>query len=134
MNDIETAAQTWADFLGVEKPPIRTTDSYEKSQARFRGKPTTARARLAFFDVGPWLQLELIEPDRGQSTWREELDRKGEGVHHIAFEVKGMREKLEALENSGMPVLQLGEYTGGRYAYLDGSKDLKLTIELLEND
>jgi len=127
VKDIETAAQSWADFLGVEKPEIRTTDSYEKSQASFRGKPTKARARLAFFDVGPWLQLELIQPDGEQSTWREDLDRKGEGVHHIAFEIKGMKEKLAALQGAGLALLQAGEYTGGRYAYVDGSKDLKVT-------
>jgi Glyoxalase/Bleomycin resistance protein/Dioxygenase superfamily len=134
VNDIETAAKTWADLLGVEKPPIRVTDEPEKSQARFGGKPTKARAKLAFFDIGPSLQLELIQPDGEQSTWREDLDRKGEGVHHIAFQIKGMKEKLEGLGEAGMRLLQTGEYTGGRYAYVDSSKDLKVTIELLEND
>jgi pimeloyl-CoA synthetase len=33
-----------------------------------------------------------------------------------------------------MPLLQKGEYTGGRYAYIDASRDLKVIIELLEND
>jgi hypothetical protein len=134
VNDIETAAQAYADFLGVEKPAIHVTDGLEKTQARFKGKPTDARARLAFFTVGPSIQLELIEPDRGPSTWREDLDRKGEGVHHIAFTIQGMKDKIRALEENGMRLIQTGEYTGGRYAYLDGSKDLKVTLELLEND
>ena len=134
VNDIEAAAQVYADFLGVPKPTIRVTDALEKSQARFKGAPTKARAKLAFFDIGTSLELELIEPDREPSTWREDLDRKGEGVHHIAFQVKGMKEKLAALGEGGMKLLQAGEYTGGRYAYVDASKDLKVTIELLEND
>jgi len=33
------------------------------------------------------LSLELIEPVGGPSTWREFLDTRGEGVHHIAFHV-----------------------------------------------
>lgn len=134
VNDIETAAQAYADFLGVEKPQIRLTDDLSKSQARFKGKPTKARAKLAFFKVGPTLDIELIQPDGEQSTWREDLDCKGEGVHHIAFQIKGMKGKVSGLEQDGMKLLQTGEYTGGRYAYLDGSKDLKVTIELLEND
>lgn len=134
VKDIESAAQAYADLLGVEKPPIIITDEYEKAQARFKGKPTRARARLAFFDIGPSLQLELIQPDAEQSTWREDLERKGEGFHHIAFRIKGMKEKIDALGKKGLALLQTGEYTGGRYAYLDGSRDLKLTIELLEND
>ncbi len=45
-----------------------------------------------------------------------------------------MKERVASLEKEGVPLLQTGEYTGGRYAYLDGTKDLKVVIELLEND
>jgi hypothetical protein len=45
-----------------------------------------------------------------------------------------MQEKIRLLEQNHMPLLQKGEYTGGRYAYIDANKDLKLTLELLEND
>ncbi len=134
VHDIEKTAQVYADFLGVARPPIRVTDALDKSQAKYRGNPTPARAKLAFFDVGPGLQIELIQPDEKPSTWREDLDRKGEGVHHIAFVVKGMKEKLSDLSKEGMPLVQSGEYTGGRYAYVDANKDLKVLIELLEND
>ena len=134
VKDIEKSAQLFADFLGVAKPEISVTDGLEKSQARYRGKPTPARAKLAFFKVGPTLDIELIEPDHEPSTWREDLDRKGEGVHHIAFQVKGMKERIASLEKEGIPLLQTGEYTGGRYAYLDGARDMKVIIELLEND
>jgi len=58
------------------------------ARTQYRGAPTRPRqARL--FNVGPTLTLELIEPDHGPSTWREELDKKGEGVHHLAFIVEG---------------------------------------------
>ncbi|MGA2615219.1 MAG: VOC family protein [Spirochaetia bacterium] len=134
VNDIESAAHVYADFLGVGKPSIIITDELDKAQTRFKGKPTKARAKLAFFDIGPSLQLELIQPDDEQSTWREDLNRRGEGFHHIAFQIKGMKDKIEALGRKGVPLVQTGEYTGGRYAYLDGSRDLKLTVELLEND
>jgi methylmalonyl-CoA/ethylmalonyl-CoA epimerase len=134
VHDIEKTAQVYADFLGVDKPRIQVTDSLDKSQASYRGNPTPARAKLAFFDVGPGLQLELIQPDDAPSTWREDLDRKGECVHHIAFQVKGMKEKLADLSKEGMPLVQSGEFTGGRYAYVDANKDLKVLLELLEND
>ncbi len=134
VNDIEKTAQAYADFLGVEKPPIQTTDELAKSQARYKGAPTKARSKLAFFHVGPTLDIELIQPDKEPSTWREDLDRKGEGVHHIAFVIKGMKEKVAELKAEQMPLLQTGEYTGGRYAYVDANRDLKVIIELLEND
>jgi methylmalonyl-CoA/ethylmalonyl-CoA epimerase len=134
VHDIEKTAQVYADFLGVPKPRIQVTDGLEKSQAKYRGKPTAARARLAFFKVGDSLEIELIQPDKEPSTWREDLDHKGECVHHIAFQVKGMKEKVADLAKEGMPLVQSGEYSGGRYAYVDAAKDLKVLIELLEND
>ncbi|WP_276355325.1 VOC family protein [Cohnella caldifontis] len=133
VHDIEKTSQTYADFFGVEKPKWSWTDPADKALTEYRGSRSEARAKLAFFDMGS-LQLELIEPDREPSTWRESLDRDGEGVHHIAFVIKGMKEKITLLERNGMPLLQKGEYTGGRYAYMDTFKDLKVLVELLEND
>jgi methylmalonyl-CoA/ethylmalonyl-CoA epimerase len=133
VHDIEKTAQAFANFFGVEKPSWSLTDTMDKTQTQFRGRFSEARAKLAFFNLGS-LQLELIEPDHNASTWRESLDKDGEGPHHIAFVVEGLKDKVTALEHKGMPLLQKGEYTGGRYAYIDTLKDLKVIIELLEND
>jgi len=133
VNDIEKASQAYADFLGVEKPQWIITDTVDKAQTEYRGQSTPARAKLAFFHVGS-VDIELIEPDHNPSTWREALDKYGEGVHHIAFVIDGMKEKIMLLEKNQMPLVQKGEYTGGRYAYIDSIKDLKVMIELLEND
>ena len=133
VHDIEATSQAYAQFFGVEKPQYSITDDVDKAQTQYRGKRSAARAKLAFFDMGS-LQLELIEPDHNPSTWRESLDKNGEGPHHIAFVIKGMKEKSAVLERNQMPLLQKGEYTGGRYAYIDTLRDLKVIIELLEND
>ena len=133
VHDIEATSQAYAQFFGIETPQWSITDEVDKAQTQYRGKRSDARAKLAFFDMGS-LQLELIEPDHNPSTWRESLDRNGEGPHHIAFVIKGMKEKIAVLEHNQMPLLQKGEYTGGRYAYVDTVRDLKVIIELLEND
>ena len=134
VHDIEKSARVYADFLGVDVPKIQITGELEKAQTRYKGKPSPARAKLAFFKIGPTIELELIEPTQEPSTWRDDLNRKGEGVHHIAFVIKGMKDKISKLEKNGVPLLQTGEYPGGRYAYLDATRDLKVILELLEND
>ncbi len=134
VNDIEKTSQAFADFLGVEKPEWSLTDTIDKTHGEFNGQPCPARAKLAFFHVGETLDIELIEPDETPSVWRNVLNEKGEGVHHIAFVVNGMKEKILALEGNGMKLLQRGEYTGGRYAYIDCVDQLKTIVELLEND
>lgn len=133
VNDIEKSSQELADFLGVEKPKWQITDTFDKANTQYKGTSTQARAKLAFFNVGS-LDIELIEPDNEPSTWREFLDTHGEGVHHIAFNINGMKEKVINLESSGMKLVQSGEYTGGRYSYIDSLKQLKVIVELLEND
>ena len=134
VNNIEEATQNYADFLGVDNPGFVVTNVYEEARTEFKGKSTAARSRLAFFKVGANLSIELIEPDNEPSTWRESLDKNGEGIHHIAFVINGMKDKILKLEKNNMPLLQKGEYKGGRYAYMDCMKDLKVIVELLEND
>ncbi len=134
VKDIQKTAQKYADFFGVEMPEIVTTDAYEKAQTQYKGSPSPARAKLAFFRTPGAVELELIEPDNNPSTWREFLDTYGEGLHHLAFFIEDMQGKVSKLQANGMELIQKGEYTGGRYAYIDSTADLKTIIELLEND
>lgn len=133
VEEIDRVSKAWADLLGVEVPPARLTDGEDLSHIRFRGEPTDARAKLAFFDLGQ-VQLELIEPVGGPSTWREFLDQHGQGIHHIAFRIQGMDDIIARLEARGVPPVQRGDYTGGRYGYVDGVPLLGAILELLEND
>jgi len=133
VNDIEKTSQAYADFFGIAKPQATLTDAVDKAETEFNGVRSEARAKLAFIEMGS-LQFELIEPDHHPSTWRNYLNEHGEGPHHIAFVIEGMKEKITLLESKGFPLQQKGEYTGGRYAYMDTFKELKVLIELLEND
>jgi catechol 2,3-dioxygenase-like lactoylglutathione lyase family enzyme len=133
VRDIETKAQAWADMLGLPVPEIIITDTVDQAHTEYQGEATPARAKLAFFHLGQ-VDLELIEPIGGPSTWQEQLDRHGESLHHLAFVIKGMKEKVAYLEAKGIPLVQRGDYTGGRYAYLDGTAQLGAVLELLEND
>lgn len=132
VRDIERSVQAYSQILGMPKPEIIVTDAPEIAHTRFRGRPTQARARLAFFELGQ-VSLELIEPIGGPSTWREFLDQRGEGVHHIAFVVRDTDEVVELLEGKGVGVIQQGDYTGGRYTYVDSAPTLGVILELLEN-
>ena len=133
VRDIEAKARAWSEILGLPMPNIIITDTVDKAQTEYNGKPTIARAKLAFFHMGQ-LDVELIEPIDGPSTWKDQLDGHGDSLHHIAFVIEGMQEKIAYLNSKGVPLVQRGEYTGGRYAYLDGVAQLGTVLELLEND
>jgi methylmalonyl-CoA/ethylmalonyl-CoA epimerase len=132
-SDIEAKARAWAALLGVPVPDIRETGPEAETQIRYEGQPTPARAKLAFFKLGQ-VSLELIEPIGRPSTWGDQLDQHGDSLHHIAFNVEGMGETLVMLAEKGIPLVQRGEFKGGRYAYVDGIAELGATLELLEHD
>jgi catechol 2,3-dioxygenase-like lactoylglutathione lyase family enzyme len=133
VRDIEAAARAWSEILGLPMPSIIITDTVDTAHTEYRGQPTPARAKLAFIKMGQ-VDLELIEPIDAPSTWKDQLDQHGDSLHHIAFRVKGMQDKLAYLDSKGVPLVQRGDYTGGRYAYVDGSARLGCVVELLEND
>lgn len=133
VGDIEAKARAWSEILGLPMPEIRETAGYEETQAQYGGQPMGARAKLAFFNFDN-IQVELIEPIDGPSTWRDQLERHGDSLHHIAFRIKGMGDKVAYLKGHGISLVQKGEYPGGRYAYLDGVGRLGTILELLEND
>jgi catechol 2,3-dioxygenase-like lactoylglutathione lyase family enzyme len=132
VRDIERSSAAYADLFGMDVPEWILTDAYESAHTEYRGQPTAARAKLAFFDLGQ-VSLELIEPVGAPSTWREFLETHGEGMHHIAFRIQGMEEQLTILAEKGMLAVQRGDYTGGRYAYVDAVPQLGVILELLEN-
>ena len=103
VRDIETKARAWSKILGLPMPDIIITDTLDKAQTEYNGAPTTARAKLAFFHMGQ-LDVELIEPIGEPSTWRDQLDQHGDSLHHIAFEIKGMQEKIAYLASQGVPL------------------------------
>jgi methylmalonyl-CoA/ethylmalonyl-CoA epimerase len=130
VRDIQRSARAYAELLGQPVPEVIVTAAESEAHTRLRGAPTPARAKLAFFKAGS-LSLELIEPIGGPSTWQEFLDTRGEGVHHLAFQVEDTDRATAALAERGIPVVQQGDYTGGRYTYLGSEGPLAVILELL---
>ena len=136
VKDIETTKKKWADFFGVPVPATVNAGDPKITQTKYKGNDApNAKCQMAFFDAGPHMQLELIQPNGEKSTWQDFLDEHGEGIHHIAFGVKGMTQVLETCGKEGLKCVQQGKYGdgGGEYAYLDSEKDYKCVIELLES-
>jgi methylmalonyl-CoA/ethylmalonyl-CoA epimerase len=132
VRDIEASAKRYAEILGMPVPQVITLAPGLEVNQTFQGQPSDARAKLAFFELGQ-VQLELIEPMGGESTWQEVLDRKGEGLHHIAFWVEGMQKSVDFLKAHEIPMIQRGDMGEGQFAYFDAEKQLGLVLELLEH-
>ena len=136
VRDVEKTKVAMAEFLGMPVPPTCDGGEFAVTGTTVNGQPAPdANCRMAFFDLDN-IQLELIEPNGAKSTWQDFLDEYGEGIHHIAFNVKNTDEKIAVMQNfAGAKVVQRGKYGdgNGEYTYLDCHDQLKCMIELLEN-
>lgn len=135
VRDVEATKQKFAAFLGVPVPPTCDGGEYAVTQTTVDGQPAPeANCKMAFFDLEN-IQMELIEPNGVKSTWQDFLDQHGEGIHHIAFGVKGTEDKVIQLEGMGFKCLQRGKYGdgNGEYAYFDATDELKCLFETLES-
>lgn len=137
VNDIEKTKKDFALLFGCEAPATVSGGEYSVTKTTIFGKEAPlAECKLAFFDLVPGVQLELIEPNGEHSVWRDELDRCGEGVHHIAFQVDDSDSVIRLLEEKFEgTVEQQGNYGDGtgRYTYMSLHGRLKCRIELLES-
>lgn len=60
--------------------------------------------RTSFFRSGP-NKIELLEATSEESPIARFLEKKGEGIHHIAFAVDDIREEMRRLEEKGFRLL-----------------------------
>jgi methylmalonyl-CoA/ethylmalonyl-CoA epimerase len=60
--------------------------------------------KTSFFMNGP-NKIELLEATNSESPIAKFIEKKGEGIHHIAFDVENIVEEIERLKNEGFVVL-----------------------------
>ncbi|MFC5587365.1 methylmalonyl-CoA epimerase [Sporosarcina soli] len=63
------------------------------------------KVRVAFLDAGN-IKLELLEPLGGDGPVAKFIEKRGEGVHHIAFGVTDIRTRMHDLREKGVQLLQ----------------------------
>jgi len=62
------------------------------------------KVRTAFFDVGG-VHIELLEPTSPDSPISKFLEKKGQGIHHIAFQVGDIVQTIETMKERGVRML-----------------------------
>ena len=64
----------------------------------------TENVNTAFFKTGE-TKIELLESTTEDGVIKKYIDKKGEGIHHMAFEVKNIYEEMTRLKNEGFVLL-----------------------------
>lgn len=90
VNNLSESNELFASLLAVQP--------YKQEEVKSEGVITS------FFQVGE-SKVELLEATRADSPIAKFLEKKGEGVHHIAFEVEDIIAEIERLKKQGFSIL-----------------------------
>ena len=92
------------------------------------------KVRVGFFRVGD-VRLEPLEPTDPTSTVAAFLEKRGEGLHHVAFAVEGIEACIAELKRSGVRMIDEAPRPGAhhmRIAFLHPKSTLGVLTELCE--
>jgi methylmalonyl-CoA/ethylmalonyl-CoA epimerase len=104
--------------------------------AVFEGTEEVAdqKVRVGFFRVGD-VRLELLEPTDPTSTVAAFLEKRGEGLHHIALTVADLGDRIAELKRSGVRMIDDAPRPGAhhmRIAFLHPKSSFGVLTELCE--
>jgi methylmalonyl-CoA/ethylmalonyl-CoA epimerase len=120
VNSIETGKRFWKDILGLD---------FEGSETVEEQKVTTA-----FFPVGD-SKVELLESIDPDGPITRYLEKKGEGIQHVAFCVDNVEASLKELKEKGIKLIDEKPRKGAggaKIAFLHPKSTNGVLIELCE--
>jgi len=95
---------------------------------------TDQKVRVAFFRVGD-VRFELLEPTDPSGPVAAFLDKRGEGLHHVALTVEGIENRIKELKGSGVRMIDEVPRAGAhhmRIAFLHPKSTFGVLTELCE--
>ena len=121
VNSVEDAVKLYTDAFGLKAEDIEMETVEEQ------------KVRAAMIPVGE-NRIELLESTNSEGPIAKYIEKRGEGMHHLALEVSDIQGMLEALKAKGLPLVDTEPRIGAggaRVAFLH-PKGTKVLIELVE--
>jgi methylmalonyl-CoA/ethylmalonyl-CoA epimerase len=120
VNSIEEGKNFWSDVLGLKFEGAETVE--------------TQKVTTAFFPVGE-SEVELLESTSPDGPVAKYIEKRGQGIQHVAFRVENIEAALEELKQKG---IQLIDQTprmgagGAKIAFLHPKATNGVLVELCE--
>ena len=121
VNDLEEVVNLYSDILGLHLERV--------------GEVPEQGVRIAFLPVGD-SEVEILEPlDKTCGSIAACLEKRGECMHHLCFEVEDIEAALQELDARGVRLVDREPRTGDRgqkMAFLHPKSTYGVLIELYE--
>ncbi|HEY0655243.1 MAG TPA: methylmalonyl-CoA epimerase [Chryseosolibacter sp.] len=90
VKDLQSANRLFSGLIGKKHYKIEEVES--------------EGVRTSFFEIGG-VKIELLEATRPDSPIARFIEKKGEGIHHLAFEVKDIQQSIEHYQKEGFQLI-----------------------------
>jgi methylmalonyl-CoA epimerase len=119
VRDIENALGLYRDKLGLSVDAVMEME-YD-------------RVIIGFLPVGE-VKIELVQPTDATTGVARFLESKGEGFHHVCFEVPDIQDSLDRLASMGLSLIDAGARKGGEgpVAFVHPKSCNGVLVELIE--
>jgi methylmalonyl-CoA/ethylmalonyl-CoA epimerase len=122
------------ESLGFSFQPAVDRDSSQIADYQVYGKKRESPEKwsLRIASVGPY-RIELVCPTEGETIFAERLKQRGEGIHHVAFNVEDL--KAERARLTGMGIRELMRFIradGTGASFFDLKNNGSLIVELIQ--
>jgi len=130
VKDVKAAMDWW--IRDGKVGPWFLLDSFTGSEQRYRGERTSADVSIAMAFAGH-MMIELIQPkDKQRSVYKEVIDQRGYGFHHIGIAVSDVEAERAAYAKRGYHVAFSAPVpSGGTVYYMSGGAIAPGFIELI---
>ena len=96
------------EHLGIAVKDLKAS---EKMYTSLLGKPSyktevveSEGVKTMFFEIGE-SKIELLEASNSESPIAKFIEKRGEGIHHIAYEVDNILDEIKRLEAEGFQMI-----------------------------
>ena len=121
VKSLEEASPYWVNVLGLKCYNIEEV--------------ADQKVKTAFFMVGQ-TKIELLEPTSEESTIAKYIEKRGQGVHHVAFAVEGIEDALADATEKGVQLIDKAPRKGAEglsIAFLHPKSTMGVLTELCED-
>jgi methylmalonyl-CoA/ethylmalonyl-CoA epimerase len=138
-NQIFTDMIQQIDHIGIAVKSLDATIPYYRD-ALGLGEPhieevTTQKVRVAMFDVAG-VHIELLEPTSPESAIAKAIEKKGEGLHHIAFKTNDVTTDLQKAADASIQLINATPVPGAhntQVAFLHPKSTFSVLTELCQH-